>query len=157
MSGLLEYSRILIYGRVAAGITLDAAPADTDNPDQGEVLVNQDVLQSKPGVQQLATVYGFEFEGHYYDLPTPTVLLVHGDPQSPKDAGAVVETDPKLMDDIMVWTYDKGDFSIRVDVSSGPLESILLEEALDSSAMAAQTSAKRISGKRVSGKRMSGD
>ena len=148
MSGLLDNSRILMYGRVLKGVTLDAAKADT--------LVDAALLKSRAGVKQLATIYGFEFEGHYYDLPTPAVMLVHGNPQTPAKAGAAVQSDPKLMSDIKVWTYDKGDYSVRLDVSSGPLEEILLGEALDDSAMAAQTSAKRISGKRVSGKRVSG-
>lgn len=156
MSGLLEHSRVLMYGRVLAGVKLETA-AEAKNPDSDEVLVNAALLKSKEGAPQLATIYGFEFEGHYYDLPVPAVFLVHGKPQTAKLARAVVESDPKLADDIRVWTYDKGDCSVRLDVSSGPLESILLDEAIDSSAMAAQTSAKRISGKRVSGKRMSGD
>ena len=145
MSGLLDNSKILMYGRVLEGVTLDA-----------DALVDAALLKSRAGVKQLATIYGFEFEGHYYDLPTPAVMLVHGDPQTPAEAGAAVESDPKLMGDINVWTYDKGDYSSRLDVSTGPLEEILLAEALDDSAMAAQTSAKRISGKRVSGKRVSG-
>ena len=148
MSGLLDNSKILMYGRVLKGVTLDVAKADT--------LVDAALLKSRAGVKQLATIYGFEFEGHYYDLPTPAVMLVHGNPQTPAKAGAAVESDPKLMEDIKVWAYDKGDYSVRLDVSSGPLEEILLGEALDDSAMAAQTSAKRISGKRVSGKRVSG-
>jgi hypothetical protein len=155
MSGLLDSSKVLMYGRVLKGVTLDVAAAE-DNADHDEVLVDAALLKSRAGVKQLATIYGFEFEGHYYDLPTPAVMLVHGDPQTPVQARAVVESDPKLMKDVKVWTNDKDDYSVRLDVSSGPLEAILLEEALDDSAMAAQTSAKRISGKRVSGKRVSG-
>lgn len=152
MSGLLEHSRILVYGRVVAGITLDAAAAGDD-----QASIYSDVLRSNVADKKLATVFGFEFEGHYYDLPKPAIFLVHGEPKSPKNAGATVESDPKLMDDINVWSYDKADFSVRLDVSSGPLEEILLEKAVDDSGVAAQTSAKRVSGKRVSGKRMSGD
>ena len=145
MSRLLDNSKILMYGRVLEGVTLDA-----------DALADAALLKSREGVKQLATIYGFEFEGRYYDLPMPAVMLVHGDPQTPAEAGAAVESDPKLMSDINVWTYDKGDYSVRLDISSGPLEEILLAEALDDSAMAAQTSAKRVSGKRVSGKRVSG-
>lgn len=156
MSGLLEHSRILIYGRAITCITIKAPPAGDDNSDQDEALINPGLLNSKTGPKQLATVYGFEFEGHYYDLATPAVLLVHGKPKSPKQAGAVVVSDPRLADDIKVWTYDKGDYSVRLDVSSGPLEAILLEDELDNAALAAETSGKRVSGKRVSGKRVSG-
>ena len=156
MSGLLAHSKILIYGRVVSGITIDADKMGDDGPGNN-FLRSQLTTKNKDRKQQFATVYGFEFEGHYYDLPAPAILLVHGDPVSPKSAGAVVYPDPRLNIDIKVWSYDKNDFSIRLDIESGPLEAILLEQALDSSGVAAQTSAKRISGKRVSGKRMSGD
>ena len=139
MSGLLEHSRILVYGRVAAGITLDAASAGSQIPN------------SAGANTALATVFGFEFEGHYYDLPKPAIMLVHGDPVAPEDADAVVESDPKLVGDIKVWSCDKADLSVRFDVSSGPLEDILLEKAVSDSGVAAQTSAKRVSGKRMSG------
>ncbi|MCP4764955.1 MAG: hypothetical protein GY875_01650 [Gammaproteobacteria bacterium] len=151
MSGLLEHSRILIYGRVVAGITLDAAPAGKKKSDQSDASIDSKILNSAGADKKLATVFGFEFEGHYYDLPKPAILLVHGEPSSPQDAGAVVGSDPKLADDIKVWSYDKADFSVRLDTSSGPLEDILLEQALDDSGVAAQTSAKRVSGKRMSG------
>ncbi len=151
MSGLLEHSKILIYGRVVAGVTLDAPPADDANSDEGDALIDPDILKRAGADKKLATVFGFEFEGHYYDLPKPAILLVHGEPKSPQDAGAVVKSDPKLMDDIKVWSYDKADFSVRLDVDSGPLEDILLEKAVNDSGVAAQTSAKRVSGKRISG------
>ncbi len=151
MSGLLEHSKILIYGRVVAGVTLDAPPADDANSDEDDALIDPEILKRAGVDKKLATVFGFEFEGHYYDLPKPAILLVHGEPKSPQDAGAVVESDPKLMDDIKVWSYDKADFSVRLDVDSGPLEDILLEKAVNDSGVAAQTSAKRVSGKRMSG------
>lgn len=157
MSGLLEHSRILIYGRVVSGISLDPPAVGEENPDKDKVLIDPEKLKLAGADKKLATVYGFEFEGHYYDLPKPAILVVHGKPQTPQKAGAAVESDPKLMDDIQVWSHDKADFSVRLDVSSGPLEDILLEQAIDDSGMASQTSGKRVSGKRVSGKRMSGD
>jgi hypothetical protein len=151
MSGLLEHSRILVYGRVAAGIKLDG---DDEKSAKKDAVIDSRLLGAD---KKLATVFGFEFEGHYYDLPRPAILLVHGKSKSPKDAGAAVKSSPKLMDDIEVWSYDKADFSVRLDVNSGTLEEILLEQAIDDSGVAAQTSGKRVSGKRVSGKRMSGD
>jgi len=157
MSGILEHSRILVYGRVVAGITLDAAPADDGKSKSADASVDAKILNSAGADKKLATVFGFEFEGHYYDLPKPVILLVHGDSGSPEDAGAMVESDPKLVGDIEVWSCDKADLSVRLDVSSGSLEEILLDMAVDDSGAAAQTSAKRVSGKRVSGKRMSGD
>lgn len=136
MSGLKEHSRILLYGRKATDFAL--AGADSGGSVQS-------------GGRELASIYGFEFEGHYYDLPKPAILSVSGTAKTPTDAGAVVQPDPQLAADIQVWSLDKDDLSVRLDVTSGPLEDILLEQAVSDSGVAAQTSAKRVSGKRMSG------
>jgi len=36
---------------------------------------------------------------------------------------------------MMVWAYDKGDFSIRMDVRTGPLDQILLEAEVSTDAL----------------------
>jgi hypothetical protein len=157
MDDLMGQSRILLYGRVLKGIKVSVE-------DLNDGLGFNKLLRSQFGngdsggdaKPRFAMVYGFEFEGHYYDLTAPTVLLVHGSGTAPEKAGAVVETDPKLVADVKVWPYDKADFSMRLDVDSGPLESILLEPALEDEELAAEMSGKRVSGKRVSGKRVSG-
>jgi hypothetical protein len=95
---------------------------------------------------RLARIYAFSFEGHYYDLPKPVIFLVHGDgsdpeamrpPQSragraPADADrtGVASSPGSFSEDIRVWTYDKGDFSLRLDPDTGTLEQILLERCL---------------------------
>ncbi|MFC1681110.1 hypothetical protein ACFL1S_04875 [Pseudomonadota bacterium] len=150
-------SRVLIYGRVLKGISITVDDL-SDGLGFNKLLRNQFGPEDASGDSKprLAAIYGFEFEGHYYDLASPTVLLVHGSGTTPKKAGAIVESDPKLADDVKVWPYDKADFSMRIDIDSGPLESILLEQALDDEELAAEMSGKRVSGKRVSGKRVSG-
>ncbi len=158
MDSLLGQSRVLVYGRVIQGLKISVSDLDDDGLGYNKLLRNQfgDKKASDESKPKLAAVYGFEFEGHYYDLPAPTILLVHGSGITPQEAGAVVESDPKLAEDIKVWPYDKADFSMRLDGESGPLEAILLDDALASSELAAETSGKRVSGKRVSGKRVSG-
>jgi hypothetical protein len=99
---------------------------------------------------RLARIYGFSFEGHYYDLARPAIFLVHGpgnDPEAfrpgtarlesrgdraPADADrtGVAYTASSFSHDMRVWSYDKGDFSIRLDPTSGPLEQILLQAEL---------------------------
>jgi hypothetical protein len=95
---------------------------------------------------RLARIYAFSFEGHYYDLPKPVIFLVHGagsDPEAvrqpnsragraPADADrtGVASSPGSFSEDIRVWTYDKGDFSLRLDPDSGTLEQILLERCL---------------------------
>lgn len=157
MDSLMGQSRILIYGRVLKGVTISVEDL-SDGLGYNKLLKKQfgDKDASGDSKPKLAAVYGFEFEGHYYDLASPTVLLVHGSGITPKKAGAVVDSEPKLADDVKVWSYDKADFSMRLDIDSGPLESILLDQALDDEELAAEMSGKRVSGKRVSGKRVSG-
>ena len=94
----------------------------------------------------LARIYGFSYEGTYYELPTPALFLVHGEgtnaaefggeENQPDDLAARAPNNPSLSgvaaadfqfaNDIRVWAYDKGDYSIRMDVMSGQLEEILL-------------------------------
>jgi hypothetical protein len=96
--------------------------------------------------RQLSVIYSFAFEGRYYDLPRPTVFLVHGDglPITPAGSGSRTNLDiagviakewefsesltpgDQKLNDLRVWEYDKGDFSIRMDIETGPLEQILL-------------------------------
>jgi hypothetical protein len=105
---------------------------------------------------RLARIYGFSFEGHNYALPKPAIFLVHtegteviiqgpqplaaggttGGGRTTLDASGVVArdwefaaSDPNTRD-LRMWEYDKGDFSIRLDVETGPFEDILLEAAL---------------------------
>lgn len=95
---------------------------------------------------KFARIYGFSFEGQYYDLARPAIFLVQGDgtpvtPVSPvtgdgKSAtpvppaiGVAVEP-PKFASDVLVWDYDRDDFLLRIDVETGPLERILLEAEL---------------------------
>ena len=101
--------------------------------------------QITAGNAQFARIHGFSFEGHYYDLPRPVVMLVHGGgqqlPTPPVNAG-----DPQLpptiaqsgqavrnwefSTNLREWNYDKMTMSVRLDLESGPLEKILLERAL---------------------------
>jgi hypothetical protein len=99
---------------------------------------------------RLARIYGFSYEGHYYDLAKPAIFLVHGpgdDPEAwrpatdlpdarsdraPSDAdrSGIARTGTSFAEDMRVWSYDKDDFSIRLDIETGTFEQILLEAAM---------------------------
>lgn len=99
---------------------------------------------------RLARIYGFSYEGCYYDLAKPAIFLVHGpgsDPEAwrpgtglpdarvdraPSDAdrSGLARTATSFAEDMRVWSYDKGDFSIRMDTETGPFEEILLKVEL---------------------------
>lgn len=99
-----------------------------------------------------ARVYGFSFEGYYYDLSRPVLFLVHGEgvpasqvrlggfgnasaaraPGQPSLTG-VGQADFQFSDDILVWSYDKADYTIRMDVETGMFEDVLLAAMLGGS------------------------
>jgi hypothetical protein len=103
---------------------------------------------------RIGRIYSFSYDGHYYDLPRPVLLLVHGEGQAVRptpaadappaplptnrtalDASGVMAREWEFSSgDIRYWEYDKGDFSFRMDVESGPLEQILLEMHLRNAA-----------------------
>ena len=121
-----------------------------------------------------ARIYGFSHEGTYYDLPEPALFLVHGDgddpvgypgthvaraPLAPTLTG-VGAADFQLAEDIKVWSYDKADYTIRLDVQSGMFEQVLLDIFFGGGGgpgvSGARVSGARVSGARVSGARVSG-
>jgi len=121
---------------------------------------------------QFARIYGFSYEGTYYELPEPTVFLVHGDGESASAASGAMARSPldpstsgvasaeyQMADGIMVWSYDKADYSIRMDVMTGMLEQVLLDIyfGFDSPAISgAKVSGAKVSGAKVSGAKVSG-
>ena len=98
---------------------------------------------------RFARIYGFSYEGSYYDLPKPVVFLVHGDgdlvtqeppvppivhaARAPGDssrtglAAAIFD----FADGLRVWSYDQADYTIRMDVATGMFEQVLLDAMLD--------------------------
>jgi hypothetical protein len=144
---LLSPSNVLLYGRLAKDLTftfLQPTPANTPVPRLGGNNFLQQQLQAAGAT--LARIYAFAYEGHYYDLPRPMIFLVHGtgaDPEAPKPGGPRFSRAPadadrtgaasqsySFADDMKVWSYDKGDFSLRMDIETGTLEQILLEATL---------------------------
>jgi hypothetical protein len=107
-----------------------------------------------------ARIYGFSFEGHYYDLPKPVIMLVHGagSPVTPGSPVPIAETDEAARDwefsgGLSQWNYDKTTVSVRLDIESGTLEQILLEATLSGTSGSYAGAQARISGAqaRISG------
>ena len=89
----------------------------------------------------LARIYGFTYEGAYYELPRPAFFLVHGEgipatefqpsgrPQSRASTWQSLLTVSPLqtfssLTIIRVWSYDKADYTIRMDVETGMFEDV---------------------------------
>ncbi len=119
---LMTPSSIRLFGRIVDGLTLD--PKKIGGALGANKLLHQQL--SAPDAA-LARIYGFSFEGHQYDLPKPALFLVHGKGKPVPKSGEGADTATKTPDGLRVWEYDKADFSLRLDVTSGSLEQILLE------------------------------
>ncbi len=121
-----------------------------------------------------ARIYGFSYEGAYWELVAPVLFLVHGPgdeltpnaippdfsvsraPHSPSYSG-VGAAIFQFADDMRVWSYDKADYTIRMDILSGRFEQVLLEMYYgDEDGSPMIVSGGRVSGGRVSGGRVSG-
>jgi hypothetical protein len=151
---LLSPSNILLYGRSLKDLQV-VHQGDAKAGSQTEEQVHQPFTSSRGGTNnflqeqlkdstsQLARIYGFSFEGQYYDLGKPALFLVHGPGEvadravgtdaryarAPEEADrtGVAAQGYSFSEDIRVWSYDTGDYSIRLDVETGTLEQILLD------------------------------
>ena len=170
---------MLLYGRIMADLKL-VTPAKGDGKSASEKGKDAEATppprlgannfleeQLRQRDARLARIYGFSYEGHYYDLTSPAIFLVHGegvDPEAPRLAAARVARAPadadltgvagrtgSFSEDMKVWSYDKGDFSLRMDVETGPFEEILLEAELAAEEMQGYYSGQRV---RASGQRV---
>lgn len=138
--------------------------------------VGQLEQQVADGDACIARIYGFSFEGGYYDLPRAALFLVHGPgleatdyrPRKGKTNPARAPGDPSLSglsaadfqfsDDLRVWSYDKADYTIRMDVETGMLEQVLLDVFFGDGGgvSGAKVSGAKVSGAKVSGAKVSG-
>ncbi|MEW9805360.1 hypothetical protein ABUE31_05095 [Mesorhizobium sp. ZMM04-5] len=110
-------------------------------PGAGRRMGANKLLEDQFEKGRFARIYGFSFEGTYYDLPRPIVFLVHGDGDlvsedlgsfgparspSPTSLTGLAAADFDFADGLRVWSYDKADYTIRMDVETGMFEDVLL-------------------------------
>ncbi|RUV40814.1 MAG: hypothetical protein EOQ55_23155 [Mesorhizobium sp.] len=149
---LLSSSNVLIFGRVVEDLSIvnpagNATHSPFVVPRPGPIGEVQESLVF--AAAKIARIYGFSYENCYYDLPRPVLFLVHGAgtpaseakpgggagpnraraPAQPSQTG-LGEMDFEFADDIMVWSYDKADYTIRMDVETGMFEDVLLAAML---------------------------
>lgn len=151
---LLSVSAVYLFGRLISDLTV-AGEVDPDDEDRPRSVGANKFLRGQVRNKDaaLARIYAFSFEGAMYELDRPSLFIVHGggqdpDVPAPEDAdlallsrspGRVTKTGVGLHSwsfsrDMRVWVYDKGDFSVRLDVETGTFEHILLAAELDEEA-----------------------
>lgn len=175
---LLSPSNVLIYGRVVADLQI--VRAGNANPEEpvhrpfvaprgGQNLFLQSQLEDPTST--LARIYGFGYEGYYYDLARPVLMLVHGLGEEPDrlpgqarvargpdevDRTGVGAQNYSFSSDMRVWSYDKGDFTIRMDVETGTFEEVLLEAELEFDDFSLSYSGAKVRGAKVRGAKVRG-
>lgn len=175
---LLGVSSVYLFGRELEDIELVTR---YNNDFGGPALGANNYLRAQLMAEdaRLARIFAFAFEGAFFELAKPAIFLVHGagmrpDEPAPKnEAGKVaygrLSRSPgsssvsglarqtgAFAKDLRVWIYDKGDFSMRLDVETGTFDQILLDAELDEDASGGRSSGGRSSGGRSSGGRSSG-
>lgn len=109
---------------------------------------------------QFARIYGFTYDGAYFEIPTPVLMMVKG-------KGVKADTvpvpgpnprDKKFFAELRAWEVMRTDDTVRLDVEQGKFEEVLLNVTGDgaSGMSGARVSGARVSGARVSGARVSG-
>lgn len=98
----------------------------------------------------IARIYSFSFENILYDMTRPTLFLVHGkgiDPEGvdfklvgdrrlysrmPAETGrtGLSMTSTTFTQGIRAWAYDRGDFTLRLDLEGGTFDTLLLQAEL---------------------------
>jgi hypothetical protein len=142
---LLSHSDVLLFGRIVEDLKFVAAGASKrrGNNRQLENQLAKEGTGAGAKDVQFARIYAFSFEGAYYELPQPALFLVHGDGDEitpgnlPPDHASRAPTEPSMTglpaadfqfsDDMKYWSYDKADYTIRMDIESGMFEQVLLD------------------------------
>ena len=122
---LLAATAVKLFGRPVTGLQLDLEAVNSGTA--GAFLKDQ----LKAAEASFALIYGYSHQGQYYALAQPALFLVHGE-GSPAGSSGTASTGLAARDfafesDIVFWDYDRADFSLRLDIDSGPLERILIE------------------------------
>jgi hypothetical protein len=175
---LLSTSEVLLFGRTLVDLTITRPHPGVDKGRGYNKFLAGQIMYDDENDARLARIYGFSFEGAYQELPAPAIFLVHGEgtsatsivedgkeienapgrlaaraPNEP-DVSGVASADFQIADDIRVWPYDKSDYSIRLDVTTGQLEQILLDIFFE--VELPMLSGGRVAGGRVAGGRVAG-
>ena len=143
---LLQASDILLFGSVIDDLKVEVSD-ETEAKLSQRKGVNRQLAEQFNKNSKFARIYAFSYQGVYFELPWPALFLVHGDgdsvtdgnlpaghaaraPTKPSQTG-VPAADFQFSDDIQYWSYDKADYTIRMDVETGMFEQVLFDMVFD--------------------------
>ena len=97
--------------------------------------------------REVARIYAFSYNNGFFNLAKPALFLVNGPgvdpgvlppttfrPNTP-DATGLAGQAGYFAEEIRVWIYDRADFSVRLDVETGPFERLLLDAEIGSAGL----------------------
>lgn len=145
MESLLQASDILLFGIVVEDIEV----SESAKQNEAEKLSKRKGVNNQLGEQffnsrsRFARIYAFSYEGAFFELPWPALFLVHGKGKqvspgnAPGNLAARAPNDPSVTgvsaadfqfsNDVRYWSYDKADYTVRMDVETGMFEQVLLD------------------------------
>jgi hypothetical protein len=164
LENLFTPSAIKLFGREFKGLSVNQPLQDGQPPLEERARIPaekvQQALQAKQGYRQnagrleralrkvafdaaddnharFARIYGFAYEGQYYELPRPILFLVYGPGKPAEENRFTVQNvglaakDWTFASDIMMWEFDDKDVSMCLDIESGPMKEILLNPVFE--------------------------
>lgn len=166
---LLSGSTIILVGFVLKDLELNTTAAEyppTRNNANNFVgkMLTQDAGPNDNLDPGLARIYGFIASGRYVELDAPTIFLIHGDGEdiinlAGQEISLVIQDFKFPNGDesrAKGWAYDESDFSMTLDVSTGPIADLIEAGMGEGAVSGSRVSGSRVSGSRVSGSRVSG-
>lgn len=152
---LLSDSSLWLFGRVMTDIVLADAksrqaiynppPPGPDDQSAPPIRRSENAfLRAALGAEDaaIARIYAFSYNNGFFELGKPALFVINGPgvdpghvpfgmyrPNSPDRTG-LAHQDEAFAEDLRVWVYDRADFTVRLDIETGPLERVLLENEL---------------------------
>lgn len=138
---LQNLTEVVLFGKIVEDLEIDSGKKSRDKP-------------------KLARIYGFSYDGSYYEMAATTMIVVHGNgtPASSAQVAGPTSGGEKFLKSLNTWEYDLTSPSMRLDVSTGSIEDLLMGDSGDGGPgmSGARVSGARVSGARVSGARVAG-
>ena len=125
---LYDVTKIKVLGRVMPEIVLHHPEQPEGTPAPSPSLLLE---AAKKNNAKFARVYGYVYEGVFTEITRPMLLLVHGSGQTIDDTPSLIDNqglalrDWDFSGDLRIWTYDRADFSLCLNIDSGPIGALL--------------------------------
>jgi len=137
--GLFGSGGVRLFGRPFTGLQIGELGLNPASNNPLQTMLAQK-LTDPANPPQLARVYGFSYLGNYFKLAEPLVFLVFGkgvpitsgypQPDNPLDNLGVESKGLDFTDGVFMWLADQADIAVRIDITIGWLNDILLSEEM---------------------------